>query len=141
MKTRNLWLTLLVVAPFGASTAWASIDSNMPPARTVGPITYISGGNTPAQIKTMDSEAGRYPLELLFLWGRGQKETPVDVQWSIKNAAGHELVEAHSSGPEVLASLPNGRYMVTARYHETSLSRVVTVHKGAHDEVVLEWPS
>jgi hypothetical protein len=143
MKTSNrtVWLSLLVVTPFTASAAWASINSGMPATKTVGPITYVSGGSTPAQTKTMDSEAARYPLELLFLWGRGQKETPVDVAWSIKNAAGHELVNAHSSGPEVLASLPDGRYTVTARYHETTLSRVVTVHKGAHDEVLLEWPS
>jgi len=143
MNTRKqtAWLSLLVMAPFAAPAAWASIDSGMPAATTVGPVTYVSGGSTPSQTKSMDKESGRYPLQLLFLWGRGQKETPVDVSWSIKNAAGHELVNAPSSGPEVLASLPNGRYTVTARYHETTLSRIVKVHRGAHDEVVLEWPS
>lgn len=143
MKTSNqkLWLSLLAVTPFAASTAWASINSEMPPSKTVGPITYFSGGSTPAQADAMNSEAGRYPLEMLFLWGRGQKETPVDVEWSIKNAAAQELVDARSSGPEVLASLPDGRYTVTARYDETTLSRTVMVHKGKHDDVVLEWPS
>jgi hypothetical protein len=142
MKTSNrmLWLSLLAMTPLAASTAWAS-SSDMPPAKTAGPITYFSGGSTSAQSEAMNSEADRYPLEMLFLWGRGQKETPLDVEWSIKNAAGHELVDARSSGPEVLASLPDGRYTVTGRYNETTLSRVVTVHKGKHDDVVLEWPS
>lgn len=143
MKTGNLspWLCLLSAAPFALSSASASADANLPSAKTVGSITYISGGDTPAQAKAIDADASHYPVELLFLWGRGQKETPVDAAWSIKNAEGHEFVHASANGPEVLASLPNGRYTVTARYNETTLSRVVTVRKGSLDEVVLEWPS
>ncbi len=143
MKSSNrmLWVSLLAMTPFAVSSAWASVDSQMPPVKTVGPITYFSGGSTPAQAEAMNGTAARYPLEMLFLWGRGQKETPVDVEWSIKNAAGHELVDARSSGPEVLASLPDGRYTVKARYKETTVSRVVTVRRGMRDDVVLEWPS
>ncbi len=137
---RILWASLLAMS-LPVSTVWASISHDMPPAKTAGPVTYFSGGSTPAQTEAMDSEAAGYPLELLFLWGRGQKETAVAVEWSIRNAAGHELLDARSSGPEVLASLPDGRYRVTARYKETTLSRVVNVHRGMHDTVILEWPS
>ena len=136
-----LWLSVFGVMSFTASTAWATINSDMPPAKSAGQITYFSGGSTPAQANAMDSNARRYPLEVLFFWGRGQKETPITVAWSIKNAVGHELVDARSSGPEVLASLPDGKYTVTARYDETTLSRPVVVHRGRHDTVVLEWPS
>ena len=144
MKTRHrkLWLGLLAMASFASGTVWASINSAAPPAKTVGPVTYIDGGRAPAQAQAMNREASDYPLELLFLWGRGQKETPIyGVQWSIKNAAGHELLDKSAGGPEVLASLPNGRYTVTAHYQEKTLSRAVTVHRGQHDEVVLEWAS
>lgn len=141
INNRILWLSLLAATPFAASTGWASVNADIPSAKTAGPVTYLSGGSDPAQAKAMNSEASRYPLELLFFWGRGQKETPIDVEWSIKNAAGHELVDARSSGPEVLASLPNGRYTVTARYDETTLSRVVNIRRGMHDNVVMEWPS
>ena len=141
-KHRNLWLSLLVMTPLAAPTAWASIGSELPTAKTVGPVTYISGGRDQAQAKAMSRAEDRYPLELLFLWGRGQKETPIyGVEWSVKNAAGRELLDKPAAGPEILASLPNGRYTVTARYHETTLSRVVDVHRGEHDTVVLEWPS
>jgi hypothetical protein len=142
MENRNriLWTSLLA-ASLPVSTAWASISSDMPPSKSAGPITYVSGSSDPAQAKAMSSEAASYPLELVFFWGRGQKETPVTVDWSIKDAAGHEMLDAPSSGPEVLASLPDGRYTVTARYKETTLSRVLAVHKGIHDTVVLEWPS
>ena len=144
MKIRNpmLYSTVIATALFAASAARASIDSEMPAAQKAGPITYMSGGSDPAQAKAMHSEAAAYPLELDFFWGRGQKETPVNgVEWSIRNAAGHELLDASSSGPMVLASLPSGRYTVTAHYKETTLSRVVVVHKGTHDSVLLEWPS
>jgi hypothetical protein len=141
MKTgnRTLLLTLLAITTF---PAWASISSDLPRAQSAGSVKYLSGGSDPAQAKAMRSEAPGYPLELDFLWGRGQKETQLTgVQWSIGDAAGHQLVNASSGGPEVLASLPDGRYTVTARYEETTLSRVVSVHKGIHDTVVLEWPS
>jgi hypothetical protein len=143
MKTRSrtLCLSLLVMTPLAASTAWASVSPSLPAAHTVGPITYVSVSADAAQTKAVRAEESRYPLELLFLWGRGAKETPVDVQWSIKNAAGKELIDAQSKGPEVLASLPNGRYTVTASYQGTTLSRVVDVHKGTHEVVVDEWPS
>jgi hypothetical protein len=139
-RNRILWASLLA-ASLPVSTGWASISANMPSSKSAGPVTYVSGGSDPAQAKAMSSEATSYPLELLFFWGRGQKETPVAVDWSIKNAAGHEMLDVPSSGPEVLASLPNGRYTVTAQYKETTLSRALVVHKGIHDTVVLEWPS
>lgn len=142
MKNRNrILLASLLAISLPASTGWAAIDSNVPSSKTVGPVTYLSGGGDPAQAKAMNSEAGRYPLELLFFWGRGQKETPVPVEWSIRNATGRELLDAPSSGPEVLATLPDGRYKVTARYKDSTISRVVNVHRGTPDTVVLEWPS
>jgi len=142
MKNRNrILLASLLTTSLPLSAAWAAMSHDMPPSKTVGPVTYLSGGSDPAQAKAMNSEASRYPLELMFFWGRGQKETPVPVEWSIKNAAGRELLDAPSSGPEVLASLPDGRYKVTARYDETTISRTVNVHRGIHDTVILEWPS
>ncbi|HTP48077.1 MAG TPA: hypothetical protein VMQ50_14285 [Casimicrobiaceae bacterium] len=138
---RILRSSLLATAMLPASMAWATISAELPPARTAGPVTYLSGGGDPAQARAMDAAAHGYPLELLFFWGRGQKETPVPVEWSIKNAAGRELLDARASGPEVLASLPDGRYTVTARYEERTLSRVVLLHRGMRDTVILEWPS
>jgi hypothetical protein len=107
----------------------------------VGSITYLNGGRDAAQAQAMRSEAARYPLELQFLWGRGAKETAIgNVDWSIQNTAGHRLLDASSNGPLVLASMPNGRYRVTAHYEGKTLSRVVNVHKDTHETVVLEWP-
>jgi hypothetical protein len=134
-------LSLVAVAVFPASLCWASISRDTPPAITVGSITYLNGGRDAAQAQAIRSEAARYPLELDFLWGRGAKETPIgNVEWSIHNAAGHKLLDASSNGPLVLASLPNGRYRVTARYEDKTLSRVVNVHQGTHETVLLEWP-
>jgi hypothetical protein len=124
-----------------AMSAWASVNSDLPPRQVHGSVVYLSGGSSAAQAVAMRSERANYPLELNFLWGRGAKETPIAVvDWSIKNAAGHSLLDASSSGPVVLASVPDGRYTVTARYEGRTLSRTATVRKGTHDTVVMEWP-
>lgn len=138
---RILLMSLFATTVLPASLCWASINPETPPPITVGSITYLNGGRDATQAQAMRSEAARYPLELQFLWGRGAKETSIgNVDWSIQNATGHRLLEASSNGPLVLASLPNGRYRVTARYEGKTLSRVVNVHKGTHETVVLEWP-
>ena len=144
--TIPLKMTGLVVAglSIAGSVAMAATHATMgqlPRAQSAGPVTYVSGGSDPVQAQAMRKAAAHYPLEVDLLWGRGAKETPIaGVEWSIRNAAGRKLVDASSSGPLVLASLPDGRYTVTARYEQSTLSRVVDVHKGSHNTVVLEWP-
>jgi len=124
-----------------ASLAWAATNPDLRTAHVHGAVVYLSGGSNPTQASALRTEAANYPLELDFLWGRGAKETPVTVaDWSIRNAAGHQLLDASSSGPIVLASLRDGRYTVTARYEGTELSRIATVRKGMHDTVPMEWP-
>jgi hypothetical protein len=141
MKLTALVVTSLLIAAPAARAAMHSTTGELPPAQTVGQVTYVSGGSDPVQAQAMRRAATHYPLELDLLWGRGAKETPIaGVEWSIQNSAGRKLVDAHSSGPLVLASLPDGRYTVTARYEGDKLSRVVDVHRGRHDTVVLEWP-
>ncbi len=115
--------------------------SQLPPAEHAGPVTFVSGGADANQADAMHRATASYPLELDFLWGRGAKETQIgNVEWSIQNAAGRTLADARSTGPMVLASLPDGRYTVTATYDGKALTRDVTVRKGKHDQVLLEWP-
>lgn len=143
MQALNGFLLVGVVAlmPVPAAMATAPAAAALPPAQVTGPITYLSGGTDPAQAAAMEGAAARYPLELDFLWGRGPKETEISgVEWSIRNAAGHDMLDASSGGPIVLALLPNGRYTVTAHYEGNTRSRVVSVNKGTHDTVLLEWP-
>ena len=138
---RFLLVGLVALTPVPAAMASASPAAAVPPAQTVGSIKYLSGGSDPAQAVAMEHTAARYPLELDFLWGRGAKESDIaGVEWSIRNAGGHDLLDASSGGPIVLASLPDGRYTVTAHYDGDTQSRVVNVRKGAHDTVLLEWP-
>jgi len=115
--------------------------SQLPPTEHAGPVTFISGGTDANQADAMQRATASYPLELDFLWGRGAKETEIaNVEWSIRNTTGQTLADARSTGPMVLASLPDGRYTVTATYDGKALTRDVTVQKGKHDRVVLEWP-
>lgn len=138
---RILLAGLVALTSVPAAMALAPAATALPPAQSAGSITYLSGGSDPAQATALEGAAARYPLEVDFLWGRGAKETEIGgVDWSIRNAAGHEMLDASSGGPIVLASLPDGRYTVTARYDGDKQSRVVNVRKGTHDTVLLEWP-
>ena len=138
---RVVALKLLAIALLPASTCWAALNPDLPPKQSIGTVTYRSGGGEPAEAKAMSRAAAGYPLELDFLWGRGAKETPVgNVDWSLRNASGNILLDSLGDGPVVLASLPAGRYTVTAEYDGKTLSRVVDVRKGAHDDVAMEWP-
>lgn len=137
---RILLVGLAALTSVPVATALVPAATALPPAQSVGSITYLSGGNDAAQATALERAAARYPLEVDFLWGRGAKETEIGgVDWSIRNAAGHEMLDVSSGGPIVLASLPDGRYMVTAHYDGDKQSRVVTVRKGTHDTMLLEW--
>lgn len=143
MGTRNLAIlaSLWAMTTLPAAAAWATPNGTLPPEHTAGSIAYLSGGSDPVQASEMRNVAARYPLEVEFLWGRGAKETDIaGVDWSIRDVAGHVLVDQRSGEPIVLAALPDGRYNVTGTYDGTTLSRVVTVRKGSHNDLLLEWP-
>ena len=138
---KTVLIGLAALMPVSLALASTSEAGDMPLTHYSGPIAYLSGGDAPAQAAAMDAAAARYPLELDFLWGRGAKETALPaVDWSIQSASGREMLDAPASGPVVLATLPNGRYTVTAHYDGDTLSRPVHVRQGIHDDVVLEWP-
>lgn len=142
MQSRKQFVlaSLVAVTSAAASIACASVGPDLPAAQHAGSVTYLSGGGAPAQEQAMESDANQYPLELQFIWGRGAKETLVTASdWSIRDATGHVLAAGHSGGPIILASLPNGRYIVRATYDGATVARTVQVRKGVQDDVLLEW--
>jgi len=146
MNKRKFLPLSVAIAGFvaaGSATAAAnpSATSQLPPAQHAGSVTYMSGGAKAPQAEAMYAAAANYPLELDFLWGRGAKESEISkVDWSISNAAGRELVKAESSGPIVLASLPDGHYTIKATHDGKELTRNVTAHNGKQDTVLMEFP-
>jgi hypothetical protein len=148
MKHSKLFVSLGAVAATGlalagpaANATMKSTMSEIPPAQHAGPVTYVSGGGDAVQADALQRQAAKYPLEFDFLWGRGAKETAIaNVDWSLKNDKTGQAVDAHSTGPMVLASLPDGHYTVTATYDGKTLSRDVDVQRRKHDQLLLEWP-
>jgi hypothetical protein len=134
---------LSALAAFGARAAVAPAASGpeLIVAHHIGAITYLDIDRRAIQEGVLEQkEAPMYPLELDFLWGRGAKQTQLDgVKWSIADVAGHSLVEAHASGPVILAAVPDGRYVVTGWFDGSSVKRTVTVRHGEHTIVPLEW--
>jgi hypothetical protein len=137
---RNHALIALSAVLVPTTAAWAAARPDLPPRHAVGQVVYLSGGGDQTQEAAMRSVASRYPLELDFLWGRGGKETPIAVaHWSITTVTGGPLLAASAGGPLILARVPEGRYVVTAQYEGKEVSRIVTIRKGAHDTLVMEW--
>lgn len=140
-RARPLLSALVAATSAAATLAWASTNPELPVVHREGPVAYVTGGSTLGQERAMQDEAAQYPLELQFLWGRGAKETPVTVShWSIRDGYGHEVAAGKEGGPILLASLPDGRYVVSATYDGNIVNRVVRVSRGVHDDVLLEWP-
>lgn len=140
-RTRLISLGVAVTGLALSLPAASKTLSQLPTAEHAGPITYLSGGSDARQADAMRHATASYPLELDFLWGRGAKESPIaNVDWSLKNDKTGQAIAAHSTGPIVLATLPDGHYTLRATYDGKSLTRDVSVQKGKHDRLVLEWP-
>lgn len=129
---------------FGLTTAAAAMsNANLPPEHTNGSITYMSGGIGSDRAAAMKREASRFPLGLEFVQGKKDQHAMylADVQVTIKNAADRILLETHSDGPYLLASLPDGHYTISAEHAGKSEMRQVHVEQGKHQMVVFDWVS
>jgi len=111
---------------FAAATAAASLlatgptiaatMSNLPPEATQGAVTYRSGGVGESEAMAMKHAQASYPLSLEFV----QRAHPRDeylayADVTIKDGAGHTMLDAIAQGPYLLARLPDGKYTVMAR--------------------------
>jgi hypothetical protein len=119
----------------------ANARTVMPPAHTVGQVKYVSGGVGIDEAAAMQRAAAHYELEVVFaardLAGRGDYLAAIPV--SIRDRAGHTVLNTTARGPYLLADLADGTYTVTATDNGVAKSQVVQVAHGAHQHVVFEW--
>lgn len=123
-----------------ATSGWAATDANLPPVRTQGEVTYMSGGIGLDQQAAMKQTAYRYPLELEFLEdGEAHAFYAADVHVTITNRTGNILLDARSDGPFLLAMLPDGQYTISAENSGSIKARRVTIERDKHTMVVFAW--
>ncbi len=123
-----------------ATSGWAATDANLPPVRTQGDVTYMSGGIGLDQQAAMKQTAYLYPLELEFLVdGEAHAFYAADVHVTITNRTGNILLDARSDGPFLLAMLPDGQYTISAENSGSIKARRVTIERDKHTMVVFAW--
>lgn len=118
-------VTMLVAS----AAAWS--QDGKPEVRTLGAISYVSGGVGHEEVTYMRSISSQYNLQLLFaLSDGGAYVSDVDVR--IKSESGQELMAVKSDGPMFYAKLPAGTYEVIVTYGGKPQTRKATVaDKGA----------
>jgi len=145
----NKMVLIAVTSLFATNVAFAASNMNatpddmnaLPPAKTAGPITYITGGVGLVQSQAFEKAARNYPLELEFVVkAKPRDQFNADVNVNILDAHGKSMLKTVSNGPFLLAKLPAGRYSVQATDESgRTIVRHVGVTGAGHQRLVFEW--
>lgn len=131
-QPRSFWR---VVA--GALVA-ASLAALSNPSMAAGAAegAYISGGI--GDDDPMIARKSDYNLHLVLAM-KGSGEYLADIDISIENSKGEQIVNARSSGPFFYVNLPAGSYRVTASFDGKTLSKTTTIHKSGARDLYFYW--
>jgi hypothetical protein len=139
-QSLSLAAALAAVGLVAANSALAIPIRNLPPEETQGAVTYRTGGIGQSEAAAMKQAENNYPLSLEFI----AKAEPrnwflANVEVTIKNSKGATALKTFSDGPMLLATLPDGRYIITATDNGKSETRRVNVAAGKPQHLVFEW--
>jgi hypothetical protein len=145
MKTSRIFLlargALLGAALGTAASAYALVAADLPPEHRQGGVAYRTGGIGEDESKAMQDAARQYPLALEFVARTGEERGGwlADVDVSIKDSRGNSVLQAKADGPFLLARLPAGEYVVTAKYQDAQRSQRVAVSGRKAQRIVFGW--
>jgi len=142
MKKREVLLLQLVVVLGAALSEEIAVaaETSLPPTQRVGQVTYLSGGVGSDQSRAIKDVMGNYPLVLMFVARtENGNEYLADVPVTITDMSGQMVLDTKSDGPFMLASLPNGRYTVTASYRGKTEQRTVNISAPKHARQMFIW--
>ncbi|RQS76971.1 carboxypeptidase regulatory-like domain-containing protein [Burkholderia sp. Bp8963] len=125
----------------GGQYAWAADAESLPPPDHAGQVTYLSGGIGSDQSAAIKEQMRDYPLVLEFAGraGSGDNDYLADIPVNVTDAHGNQVLSTVTQGPFLLATLPDGRYSVTATYNGQTQRRNVQVHASSHVHEVFIW--
>lgn len=128
----------LVLAVATASTT--ATEYPLPRPKTENGITYMSGRIGVDEAKAMREAARHYPLSMVFSANK-HNEYLADVNFTIKDKAGNEVLSTVSDGPIILLKLPAGRYSIEAEIEGKTLHRIVQIQANDERQIAFHWPS
>lgn len=139
---------LIAVAALGmaevpVSRAWDMTGSSataLPPEQVQGKVSYVSGGIGSDEATLMRKEEARFPLSLEFVkHDDGRNEYLAGVNVTIKGKHGESDLSTVAGGPYLLATLPDGRYEVSADHDGHTQTRNVEIAGDKPTHIVFEW--
>jgi hypothetical protein len=110
MSGRSLIRVVLVLL---ITSAAAMAAESALEVKTVGHISYVSGGVGLSEREELAQLKGKYNLQLMFAYAKSG-EYLADVAVKIADGPGKPVLEAISNRPYFYAQLPPGRYRVSA---------------------------
>jgi len=137
--TRRFLLGLVVLSAFAAAAL--ADEGTLPPQRSQGSVTYISGGIGKDESDAMKEAASRYSLAIEMASPASPRAQYVaDVKIEIRDQRGATVLSTISDGPILLANLPPGRYTVNATKNGASQQRDIVIGSGARPRVMFSFP-
>jgi hypothetical protein len=120
-----------------AGLATQSIAAERVMAR--GNVPVISGGVGEDSVERLKAREKDFNLKLVLTLIEGNYLADVGV--TIRDAAGKAVVEHVTEGPILMARLPAGTYLVTARYNAVEQSKKVALRSDRLHTEYLRWPA
>jgi len=124
---------------FALSTADAAVDASIARQTSPSGIAYASGGVGDARQDAMEAIRKDYNLQLTFARPKSG-DYVIDVKVKVENAKHENVLEVVSSGPLFFASLPAGKYTVTADAEGQPQTRRATISKRHTSALVFYFP-
>jgi hypothetical protein len=110
------------------------------PVTGMGAVTapYAAGGIGQSDLQHIRSLGSEYPLHLTFSEGK-RSEFVANVDVSIRDQNGRQVLSLTNTGPLLYVRLPRGHYEVVALYHGDQKIRHVTLSSGRPQSVFFHW--
>lgn len=138
--TKMTVLAAFAMANLLAIPAMSMTTTNLPPEKSEGMVSYLTGGIGEDEAAAMKQVESQFPLSLEFVSGgtlRG--EYLADVHVTIKDQAGKTALDTVSDGPFLLARLPSGKYTVSAEQNGQTKTRQVVVADNKPQRLTFVW--
>lgn len=132
--THKIFAAALALGLAGAAFA----QSGLPPIRTFGGVSYVTGGIGLDESTAIKAAEKDFALSLLFAQNK-RGEYLSDVKVSIKDKAGKTVLEAVSDGPMLLARLPAGVYKVSAAHEGTVMVKTMRIESKGVARAAFVW--
>jgi hypothetical protein len=125
-----MFLASAALLPFTVANADEQVQQ-------AGAVTFVSGGVDDASLDRMKSMVPGFNLKMVFALNSGAFLSDVNV--TIADARGNQVLQTKSEGPWLLARLPAGTYQVVATEGGNAVRRTVTVGAGKASDLEFRW--